>query len=204
MRRQDGDSFRIFNGRDGEFLAHIIDLGKKSGAAHLMECIKEQPDNAQRRHLVFAPLKKHRMDLVIEKAIELGATDLHPVITRHTEVRSLKSDRIQKQMLEALEQCERLVIPTLHDICDLSQKLATWPAQTPLYACLERGVHPHLNTLDMSKECGFIIGPVGGFEEGEFALLEQSEKIIPISLGKSIYRAETASIICLAYADLFG
>jgi len=199
LRRQVGDSFRVFNGHDGEWIATITALGKKSGAAKRTEKIREQPPRPADRHLIFAPIKKQRMDFLIEKAVELGVTDLHPVLTRHTEMRKINEHRLEAQIIEALEQCERMYKPTLHTLEHLERKITGWKGPTPLYAALERQNAPALSAYPQAQS--FLIGPEGGFAEAEVTTLMQNDKIQPISLGKTIYRAETACIICLAQAQ---
>lgn len=200
LRRQDGDCFRVFNGQDGEFLAEIKALGKKSGQAILQEKLKDQPEKSPQTHLFFAPLKKNRMDILIEKSVELGVTDLRPIITARTEVRKINEKRIKAQIIESAEQCERLDIPTLHTIETLDKSLKNLQFDGNIYACVERGDNPPLHKAISPGNAGFIIGPVGGFEDQEIDLLEKNKLIKTVSLGKTVYRAETASIICLVYA----
>ena len=197
LRRQAGDSFRVFNGSDGEWLAEITELGKKRGTATCTEQIKPQSPAPQERHLLFTPIKKHRMDFLIEKAVELGVTDLHPILTHQTEVRKINEERLNAQIIEALEQCERMHKPTLHALENLDKKLATWQGPTPIYAALERQDAPALKNITQPQ--AFLIGPEGGFDQEEITHLSENKKIQPISLGQTIYRTETACLICLAH-----
>ncbi len=199
LRKKEGDGVRLFNGREGEYLATITAISKKSVNAEITSKIKEQPTRTGRIHLLFSPIKKSRMAMLIEKAVELGVTDLHPVITGRTENRHLKEDRITAQIIEACEQCERLHLPTLHSVQTLSQKLEKW--EKPLLWAAERQDASQLSTIK-SENWAFLIGPEGGFESAERDMLQNHSHITPISLGQTIYRAETAAIFCLAHTQL--
>ena len=94
----------FFNGRDGEWLGSLSEISRKSGALTLQSQIRPQPAAAARVHLLFAPLKKNRMDIIIEKCTELGVTDFHPVLTNRTEVRDINEERLRAQIAEAAEQ----------------------------------------------------------------------------------------------------
>lgn len=201
MRRQPGDEFRVFNGRDGEFLAKIQEFRKKATHANLEKQIAEQPDEDRKVHLIFAPLKKNRMDILIEKAVELGVTDLHPVVTNRSDVRKINEKRIAAQVMEAAEQCERFSIPAVHDLENLDTKLRSWPTDVQIYTALERGEDTHINDAQIETQSAFIIGPTGGFDDDEVQAFLQNTAIKPISLGKTVYRAETAAIICLVHAQ---
>jgi 16S rRNA (uracil1498-N3)-methyltransferase len=207
LRRAVGDSVRLFNGRDGEWLATIDVLDKKNCTVIPSKCVKSQPTLKCRIALYFAPIKKARMDWLIEKAVELGATDLHPVLTQFTELRVLNEDRLTAQIIEAAEQCERLDVPRLHGMIKLQEISA------PVLACLERdGDCPSLQEIltpsqgGRTKEGGteiiptlsVLIGPEGGFSQDESAWLKKSPHVTCVSLGDTILRAETASIYALS------
>lgn len=201
MRLGEGGTVRLFNGRDGEYLAQLANITKKSAALHVTQKIKDQPANEHEIHLLFAPLKKNRMDMVIEKATELGVTDFHPILTEHTDVRKLNTDRLHAQITEASEQCERLSLPRLHELRPLLVKLGGWPENVKIFWGRERGTDTNLAQTQAQK-WAFLIGPVGGFSATEDSFLANHAVVQPISLGSRIYRAETASILCLAHAQL--
>jgi len=199
LRKQSNDKIRLFNTRDGEWLGTLQNLSKKHGGVTLEVQTRTQDEPDERTSLFFAPIKKSRMDILIEKAVELGVTDLHPVITSRTQNAKLKYERLQAQITEAAEQCERLTIPRLHDII----KLDTLPTDQTIYACIERDDEdrkPVFIANITNKAPCFLIGPEGGFSDEEIKKLHQQTHIQPVSLGPRIYRAETASIICLAHA----
>ncbi len=203
LRKSSGDVLCLFNGQNGEYLAEIIQIDKKRVRLILGEQIKAQPQELLSVHLLFAPIKKNRMDFLIEKAIELGVTDLHPVITQRTENRKLNKERLNAQIIEAAEQCERMNIPTLHNIEKLPGKLQNWrQKEEPLFVALERSDAPSLFTLKPQSSWAFLIGPEGGFTLEEIEKLARCDFIQPISLGASILRAETAALLCVGFSNL--
>lgn len=205
MRRQQGDALRLFNGRDGEWLTTLTAVDKKRAEATPSQCLRPQPPRSREIHLLFAPIKKARMDFLIEKAAELGATHLHPVITSHTEVRQLNEERLRAQLAEAAEQCERLDVPALAPAQKLAALPANWDAAIPVYACIERDeTLPLLQSRSLPDKAAFLIGPEGGFAPDEIEMLAKMPFIRPVSLGPVIYRAETTALICLIAAGLLG
>ncbi len=198
MRRKEGDALRLFNGRDGEWRAELSALGKKSAQAIVQEQLFPQPPPGRAIHLVFAPIKKNRMDFLIEKAAELGATHIHPVLTQNTEIRQLNEERINAQLIEAAEQCERLTVPALAPLQKLDRLLGDWPQNVPLYACIERYDAPLLKDISATGDAAILVGPEGGFTADEAALLTSRPFIRPVSLGTTILRAETACLKALS------
>ncbi len=201
LRKNAGDLLRVFNGADGEWLAAIDILGKKDGTIILTKQIKKQPAKQAGLNLFFSPIKKHRMNFLIEKAVELGVSGFYPVIMSRTENRKLNEARINAQIIEAAEQCERLDLPALHPAQNLGGILLRDDAH--FYVCLERnnGAKP-MASYPYEGGASFIIGAEGGFDPQEIELLLSSEKVTAINLGDNILRAETAAIACLSYARM--
>ncbi|MCK5374295.1 MAG: RNA methyltransferase, partial [Alphaproteobacteria bacterium] len=173
----------------------------------LEQCVHTQPDpaNQQKARLYFSPIKKQRMDILIEKAVELGVTSLHPVLMHRTVLRKINEERIHAQIIEAAEQCKRMDIPELYPVQTFDVLLSNKEITPPLYACIERKSQNetrHLNTYTTGKDTGFLIGPEGGFDDKEVADLLAHKSIIQTSLGETILRAETAAIACLSWAHL--
>lgn len=197
LRRKNGEFIRLFNGRHGEWRGTLNDLGKKSGHVVLKDQLKAQPESTQRIHLIFTPIKKNRMDWLIEKAVELGVTDFHPVLTQNTEVRKVNAERIESQIFEAAEQCERFTIPALHKLKKLEVLWGEWDTKTPVLACLERFETQNLQDVerDTSADIAFLIGPEGGFTAEE--KLRIAKHSIAVSLGDTILRCETAVVKAL-------
>lgn len=198
LRQDAGDHVRIFNGREGEYMAHIEKADKKSLLLLVGEPLKAQPPAPRKRHLIFAPIKKERMEWMVEKAVELGATDLHPLFTQNTDIRKFNEERLSSQIIEAAEQCERLDIPALHPAIELKALLKRWPAAIPLLAAIERFNAPRLCDLPAQGDCGFLIGPAGGFSAEEKELIAGYDFVRPVSLGENILRAETAALAGLS------
>jgi 16S rRNA (uracil1498-N3)-methyltransferase len=198
MRTMEGDALRLFNGMDGEFIGRIERTGKKSVELTIENCLRKQPALKRRLHLLFPPLKKERLDFLVEKSVELGATDFHPVLTKNTDVRKINEERIKAQIIEAAEQCERLDIPALHGLQNLPETLSGWNGNVPVLAALERFDAPPVKNISLTGDAAFLIGPAGGFTEEEKDSLSKNPAIRPVSLGENILRSETAAIMLLA------
>lgn len=204
MRLAPGDHVRLFNGQDGEWQGCLQTLDKKQAQVALVACLKSQPAPRRAVHLLFAPIKKARMDWLIEKAVELGVTDLHPVLTHHTEIRQINPERLTAQIREAAEQCERLDLPQLHGMRDLKACLGQWPHGIPLLLALERADAPALRDyLPESGPLAFLVGPEGGFSAEEREYPADLPFLRPISLGSDIFRSETAALFMLGAARLY-
>lgn len=196
MRKSDGDYVRLFNGRDGEFIGTITKTTKKAAKITVTDRLRPQDDATRQVHLYFAPIKKDRLAMLIEKSIELGVTDFHPVITAHTENRYLKDGKIRKQMIEAAEQCERLDMPQWHNTIDIRGL----PDSMPVYAALERSDAPPFTPTQVSAAdpIAILIGPEGGWSAQERIFLNKHKTVIPVTLGPRILRAETAAFFMLS------
>lgn len=200
LRMQAGQEIRLFNGLDGEWICEIHELSKKVCLLFPKEQIRPQPEKRREIHLLFAPIKKHRMDFLIEKSVELGVTHLHPVVTRYTEVRKINRDKIHLQMIEACEQCERMDIPDIEEISDLGETIAKWNKTEKIFACIERLSEPA--TIPSPGNIALLIGPEGGFSDEEKGFIQSSSKCVPLSLGSNVLRAETAALAALSLSSL--
>lgn len=201
MRVAEGQALRIFNGRDGEFVGRVEKVTKRELEITIENKIREQRSPARRVYLLFTPLKKERMDFLIEKAVELGATDLCPVLTQNADVRKINAERVGAQIIEACEQCERMDVPVLHDLVDLSAKLAGWPHDIPLLAAIERmGTEPI--PRGSTSDQAVLIGPPGGFTAEEKSDIAEKSFTHTVSLGRNILRSETAAIAALSLLEL--
>lgn len=184
---------RIFNGRDGEYIAKISIINKKNIELKWLERIREQTQSLRKIHLYCAPIKKDRMGFMIEKAVELGVTDIHPIATDRTQNAKINHEKIEKQIIEAAEQCERMDIPTLHPI----QKLSDCRFDFEVYAGIERA-HVERFNPQTTNDIGVIIGPEGGWSDAEIEYLSNHKNVTAVSLGDNILRAETAAIFMLS------
>ncbi len=196
MRRSAGAPVELFNGQDGAWGACItslrrdqatFDVGHQERAQHAI------PDLC----LLFAPCKRDAVDLVVQKATELGATRLQPVTTERTQTGRINLDRMRHIAIEAAEQSERLCVPQILPLIRLDQALAHWPPDTLLAVALERGKHPCI-ALYAEPLSAILIGPEGGFTLAEIEMLRRPVFVRPVSLGARILRAETAAIAGLA------
>ncbi len=198
MRVHIGDVMRLFNPKDGEYAGRIEAIDKKIINVTLEQQLRA-PKKLQRKiHLLFAPIKKERMDYLIEKSVELGATDLHPILTQNTDMRKINIERLRAQIIEAAEQCERIDIPALHAPQDLFAALAVWNKSVPFYAALERYDAVSLKSLKIEGDCAILIGPSGGFTDEEKSKIAGLSFVKPVSLGESVLRSETAAAAALA------
>ena len=198
LRLKNEDIIRVFNGRSDEFKAILQFIGKKSAHLQIDSVSKILSQPALQTHLFFPLIKKDRMDWLIEKSVELGVTDLHPIITDHVKIRELNDIRLKKQIIEAAEQCERLIIPTLHPLTPLKTALEAERDDIEYIIALERaeGITPIKNIIFKTKNRGFIFGPEGGFSEHEKQWFkDQSMRLV--TLGDTILRAETAGLVGL-------
>jgi len=196
MRCREGDRVRLFNGSDGEWEAHILDLGRRGA-----RCVVERQTLPQRDEpdlwLAFALLKRTATDLVVQKATELGASALWPLLTARTNAERTNAARHQAIAVEAAEQSERLTVPALHPPRPLAALLEAWPTERPLFAALERAIAPPI-VSGAGRAVGLLIGPEGGFTGEELDLLRGQPFVVAASLGPRILRAETAAIVGLA------
>ncbi len=194
-------SVLVFNGKDGEWLAELEPTGRKSCQLKLRQQTRAQPKPYSLIYC-FAPLKQGRLDYMVQKAVEMGAGILQPVITHHTQVTKLNLDRVRANALEAAEQCGILSIPTCNEPVRLAQLLKNWTSDTKLIFADEsvgdsNPVSALQNIPDLTKKA-VLIGPEGGFSQDERDLLLSKEFVIPISLGPRILRADTAAVAALA------
>ncbi|MCI5060892.1 MAG: 16S rRNA (uracil(1498)-N(3))-methyltransferase [Alphaproteobacteria bacterium] len=192
MRLKEGTQVRLFDGKNGEWLAILEKINKKTVQIRLLKQIAKQPKTSPKVHLIFTPIKKSRMDFLIEKSVELGVSDFHPILTQNSEVRKINETRIHQQIIEAVEQCERLILPILHPLQKLELMLGTWPKDICVLSCLERHDAPPIQSIAVPSDVAILIGPEGGFTRQEQEWLRQ--KTTPVSLGPHILRSETAAL----------
>ncbi|HWE76554.1 MAG TPA: 16S rRNA (uracil(1498)-N(3))-methyltransferase [Stellaceae bacterium] len=200
MRLGEGDAVALFNGADGEYRARIDRFGKRAASL-----IAEEQTRLQQAEpdlwLVFAPIKRARIDYLVEKATELGASALVPVVTRHTHVERLNLDRLRAHAIEAAEQSERLTVPHLSEPCALDEVLARWDASRRIMLCDESGKAPPAAAAlahQTATSWAVLIGPEGGFAETELDALRKLPFVSAVSLGPRILRADTAALAGLA------
>ncbi len=195
MRRTVGDRLRLFNGRDGEWQARIVTLGKRGALAEAEALLRPQaagPDH----WLLLSIIKREALEWAVEKATELGVAEIHPVITVRSQPARPNPERLRAIAIEAAEQCERLTVPAIHPPRPLEAALRDWPAGRPLIAAIERGEAAPPGP--QAGSAALLIGPEGGFDRMELDAMRRLPFLVPASLGPRILRAETAAIVGLA------
>lgn len=195
LRCQTGESLRIFNGEKGEYAATISAIHKKYVAINCEEKLREA-EPASGIAVAFAPIK--RIDYVVQKAVEMGASSLQPVITERTQGGRFALERMQANIIEAAEQSERVSLPMGHSPLGLENFLAHHPADRPLLFCDEtRCAEPP--QLGFFRGVGtLLIGPEGGFTQNERDRIYGHSATQPLSLGPHILRTDTAVVAALA------
>ncbi len=206
LRLVRGAEIALFNGRDGEWLARLDGLGKGWASLTVGRRLRAQ-DATPDLWLVFAPIKRARIDFLAEKATELGVARLQPVMTRHTAVARVNTERLAANAREAAEQCGRLGVPEVRAPCELFALLAEWPAERRLLLCAEAGpARPIGEVLAEQAEraaadpspFAVLTGPEGGFAQSELDGLLDLPFVTPVGLGPRILRADTAALAALA------
>jgi 16S rRNA (uracil1498-N3)-methyltransferase len=200
LRLADGASLLAFNGRDGEWLVRLASEGRRAAALEPVEPRRAQAVPGD-LHLLFAPLKHARLDYMVQKAVEMGASRLVPVMTRRTQVVRLNLERMRANAIEAAEQCGILSIPDIVEPCPLAQAIAALEAERLLVFCDEAAEPGNAITALRALPRGplaLLIGPEGGFAEDERRLILAREATARLSLGPRIMRADTAAVAALA------
>jgi 16S rRNA (uracil1498-N3)-methyltransferase len=203
LRLKPGDNVHLFNGRDGEWCAELTVIGRKGAEIRLTHQTRDQEDGPD-LHYLFAPLKRARLDYMAQKATELGASMLRPVITRHTVAERVKTDRLLANAIEAAEQCGILRVPEVSEPEKLSKIIDAWDERRLLIFADE--VAPHASPIEALRTRGasplaVLIGPEGGFDREERAALLAKPFVLPISLGPRLMRADTAAVAALALVN---
>ncbi|GBQ21290.1 16S ribosomal RNA methyltransferase RsmE [Acetobacter estunensis NRIC 0472] len=203
LRRAEGDEVRLFNERDGEWLARIAGVRKDKGCFTVVEQLRA-PAPEPGCVLVFALLKRDSTDLVIRMGTELGVSRFVPVITERTVSGRVKSERLESIATEAAEQCERLSVPVVEAPVRLTDFLGAWPADFRLFVAVERQIAQGEGPVAFAGARvgdGVLIGPEGGFSAGELDVLRARPFVTPVTLGNRVLRAETAVTAALALFD---
>ena len=200
MRSKVGDRISLFNGRDGEWLARVAEIAKRTCT---LECERRTApqDEVPDLWLVFAPIKKIPADYLGQKATELGVRVLQPVITRRTIVSRINVERMRANAVEAAEQSGRLTVPEVREPLTFDKMLDAWPRERRILFCDEAGeASPVAEALRTAPDgpWAVITGPEGGFDPAERARLHEQPFVTPVSLGKRILRADTAALAALA------
>ena len=196
MRLAIGAELLVFDGQSGEWLARIAEATKKRMTLKV-ERRTRQAEDVPDLWLAFAPVKRAQTDWLVEKATELGAARLLPVITQRTIAERVKLERLKAIAIEAAEQCGRTRLPEIAEGVSLSQLLKSREHGRSLYFADERGGEAAASALRPGPAM-ILVGPEGGFTDEERELVHAAPNAVPISLGPRILRAETAALAALA------
>jgi 16S rRNA (uracil1498-N3)-methyltransferase len=192
----------VFNAEDGEWLCRIAGIGKNGArlTAERQLCSPE-PGGEPDLWLLFAPIKRARLDWLVEKATELGVAALLPVWMAHTQVERVNLDRLRAHAVEAAEQSERLSVPELRAPERLGRLLATWPGARRLVVCDESGAGEPISDAAARLPPGpvaLLVGPEGGFDETELDAIGKLSFVTRVGLGPRVLRGETAALAAVA------
>lgn len=200
LRMTEGAEILVFNGRDGEWRASLSFPSRKRILVTPVEQTQPQPKPSD-LHYLFAPLKTGRMDYLVQKAVEMGAGLLRPVMTQHVQGKITNLDKLRANVIEAAEQCGILGIPQVAEPAKLSDLLDRWPKERRIIYCDEgdAGQNP-LPLLSQVRErrLALLVGPEGGFSEEERTRLRSLDFVTAIPLGPRILRADTAAVAAMA------
>lgn len=200
LRMEEGAEILLFNGRDGEWKASLSFPTRKRILLTATEETRPQPSPSN-LHYLFAPLKVGRMDYLVQKAVEMGAGLLQPVMTQHVQGKITNLDKIRANVIEAAEQCGILGIPDVAEPVKLADLLDRWPQDRRIIYCDEgdAGQNPlPLLSRVTERKIALLVGPEGGFSEEERARLRSLDFVTAIPLGPRILRADTAAVAAMA------
>ena len=200
LRMEAGREVLVFNGRDGEWRAQLRPEGKRGAVLDIL-CLERPQATGPDLWYLFAPIKRARLDYMVQKAVELGVSRLMPILTQHTNAERFNIDRARANVIEAAEQCGVLNVPEVAEPVKLTAALATWPRERALIFCDEAAAPANpLTTLAQVPPgpLAVLIGPEGGFSDTERQMIAAQTVAHPVSLGPRIMRADTAAIAALA------
>jgi 16S rRNA (uracil1498-N3)-methyltransferase len=201
LRLTAGGRVLVFNGRNGEFAARLDPPQKKRASLTIAEKLREQETPPPVDYL-FAPLKHARLDYMAQKAVEMGARSLRPVLTRRTQVSRVNLERLEANAREASEQCGVIWRPAIHAPEPLDAALAHWPAESLLVFCDEDATiadpFAALAATADAPSVGLLVGPEGGFDDAERRTILRLPRVLRLNLGPRILRADTAAVAALA------
>jgi 16S rRNA (uracil1498-N3)-methyltransferase len=203
LRLGDGDEILIFNGRDGEWRARLATAGKRGATLEALSRVRPQADGPD-LHYLFAPLKRARLDYMVQKATEMGVSRLVPVLTRHTVAERVNGERMRANAVEAAEQCGILRVPEIAEPVKLPALLQNWDAARALIFCDEGAEQASPLAALKAVALGplaVLVGPEGGFSPDEREMIRAVPQARAISLGPRIMRADTAAVAALALVN---
>lgn len=203
LRLGEGDEILIFNGRDGEWRARLHEAGKRGADLEAVALVRPQAGGPD-LHYLFAPLKRARLDYMVQKATEMGVSRLVPVVTRHTVAERVNAERMAANAIEAAEQCGVLRVPEVAEPVKLAALIGNWNASRALIFCDEGAEQTSPLAVLATLKPGplaVLVGPEGGFSPEEREMVRALPQATAVSLGPRIMRADTAAVAALALVN---
>ena len=201
MRCEVGSDIFLFNENNGEYLCRVIEKNKKKLILEVV--LKAEYEKIQNNiNLIFCPPKSHKLDTLIQKCTEIGVRSFIPVISDHTENRKLNLIRIRKIIKEAVEQSNQLNIPDVFDPISFDQFLNQQKDKV-FFADIQSDINLSKLKINLKENNSILIGPEGDFSSKELKALRSNNNFISFSLGKRIFRSETAAIASLVLFNNF-
>jgi len=203
LRLGAGAEVRVFNGRDGEWQATLLEESRRSFRLDMVKLIRSQPPPAD-LHYLFVPIRQARLDYMVEKAVEMGVTRLRPVLSQHGQVSRLNTDRMEAHAIEAAEQCGVLAIPEVDAARPLAAVIDDWSKEDAgrriVFCDEQHGGSDPLAVLAgvQPAPLALLVGPEGGFSDEERRVLREQSFVTALPLGPRILRADTAGVAALA------
>jgi len=196
------DNIRIFDGKTGEWLTKVLSINRDNIVLQVTDHLRKKIESKD-VWLIFALIKQYRMNITIQKATELGVAKIIPCITEYTNTRTVNSNNIKLNAIEAAEQSERLDIPTIEKTIELKKLLDSWPQDRNLIYCDEKlsneknFIESIVDRNNLKNKWSVLIGPEGGFSDEEKELISGKKNVIPVSLGSRLLRSDTATVVSL-------
>jgi 16S rRNA (uracil1498-N3)-methyltransferase len=204
LRLRAGDRVRVFNKEQGEYLAKLYKYGKQDYQIEILDKLRDPKTHAP---LIAAPaiIKNDKFMLSLEKSVELGATQICPLMCARSQLRTLNLSRLEKCIIEATEQSERLEIPSINAATMLANFLQDTAANT-IIVCNENELESksikNLSSEVLNGSIAIVVGPEGGFSDDEIKLFYTCEKVISVSLSPTLLRSETAMLVALSQIQM--
>ncbi len=197
IRLRRNDNFRLFNDQDGEYLVRVEEINKNQIIINVIDLIRNISAEPK-LILAISIIKNDKMIEAIRGAVQIGVTAIIPVISSRTQIKTVNKDKLDRCVIESVEQSERFVRPILYDPIPLEQLCKLDIGEQIIFANESEHAAKKLSNITISNNPVFLVGPEGGFTESEIAMLTSSEKVHSISLGSNVLRTEIAAIAGLA------
>ncbi len=202
MRIKVNDKINVFDGTSGEWVSKVISINRDNTALLVTENIKKMKSSSD-LWVIFAPIKQNRMRIAIQKATEIGVSKIIPCFTEYTNFNKINLNNLYQNTIEASEQSERLDIPSIEKVVDLKSLLQNWPNDRKLIYCDEKNtdnksiIEAIIPLKKTTNKWSVLVGPEGGFSATEQNMILKNNNVVPVSLGKTILRSDTAITVAL-------